>query len=234
MPVTTSGCIFVGMNTLGKRIAFLREKKGWNQSELAREMDVTPQSVQAWEAGKNVPRQQKMTKLAGLLGVSVGRLMNEDVIEGEFERINASRIESNVEPGPPITSPYRAIKIVGTAQMGSEGYWYSLDDGDGYVDIPSSDPDAYALRLRGDSMEPAIHSGWLAVIEPSRSFVPGEYVMVQTVDGESMLKRLLYANEDEVSLLSVNIAHSIRNIPSEQIQHIHAVGAIVPPSKVRV
>lgn len=232
MPVTTSGCIFVGMNTLGKRIAFLRELKGWNQSELAREMKVTPQSVQAWEAGKNVPRQQKMTRLAEVLGVSVGELMSDDAIDGEFQRITG-QLESNVEQGPPIVSPYRAIPIVGTAQMGADGYWYALEEADGTVDAYSRDASAYALRLKGDSMEPAIHSGWVAVIEPDRDYFPGEYVMVRTTEGESMLKRLLYSNEAEVSLLSVN-GHTIRNIPTEQIEHIHSVGAIVPPSRARV
>ncbi|WP_454911146.1 XRE family transcriptional regulator [Stutzerimonas chloritidismutans] len=220
------------MNHIGKRIALLREMKGWNQSELAREMKVTPQSVQAWEAGKNVPRQQKMTRLAEVLGVSVGDLMSDDAIEGEFQRITG-QLESNVEQGPPIVSPYRAIPIVGTAQMGAEGYWYALEEADGTVDAYSRDASAYALRLKGDSMEPAIHSGWVAVIEPDRDYFPGEYVMVRTTEGESMLKRLLYCNEAEVSLLSVN-GHAIRNIPTEQIEHIHSVGAIVPPSRARV
>lgn len=232
MPVTTSGCIVSGMNSIGKRIAFLREQKGWNQSELAREMGVTPQSVQAWEAGKNVPRQQKMKKLAGVLGATVGELMSDDAIEGDFQRITG-QLESNVEQGPPIVSPYRAIPIVGTAQMGAEGYWYALEEADGTVDAYSRDASAYALRLKGDSMEPAIHSGWVAVIEPDRDYFPGEYVMVRTTEGESMLKRLLYSNEAEVSLLSVN-GHTIRNIPTEQIEHIHSVGAIVPPSRARV
>jgi len=220
------------MNSIGKRIALLREQKGWNQSELAREMGVTPQSVQAWEAGKNVPRQQKMKKLAGVLGATVGELMSDDAIEGEFQRITG-QLESNVEQGPPIVSPYRAIPIVGTAQMGAEGYWYALEEADGTVDAYSRDASAYALRLKGDSMEPAIHSGWVAVIEPDRDYFPGEYVMVRTTEGESMLKRLLYCNEAEVSLLSVN-GHAIRNIPTEQIEHIHSVGAIVPPSRARV
>jgi phage repressor protein C with HTH and peptisase S24 domain len=220
------------MNHIGKRIALLREMKGWNQSELAREMKVTPQSVQAWEAGKNVPRQQKMTRLAEVLGVSVGDLMSDDAIEGEFQRITG-QLESNVEQGPPIVSPYRAIPIVGTAQMGAEGYWYALEEADGTVDAYSRDASAYALRLKGDSMEPAIHSGWVAVIEPDRDYFPGEYVMVRTTEGESMLKRLLYSNEAEVSLLSVN-GHTIRNIPTEQIEHIHSVGAIVPPTRARV
>jgi phage repressor protein C with HTH and peptisase S24 domain len=140
---------------------------------------------------------------------------------------------SNVEQGPPIVSPYRAIPIVGTAQMGADGYWYALEEADGTVDAYSRDASAYALRLKGDSMEPAIHSGWVAVIEPDRDYFPGEYVMVRTTEGESMLKRLLYSNEAEVSLLSVN-GHTIRNIPTEQIEHIHSVGAIVPPTRARV
>jgi phage repressor protein C with HTH and peptisase S24 domain len=173
-----------------------------------------------------------MTRLAEVLGVSVGDLMSDDAIEGEFQRITG-QLESNVEQGPPIVSPYRAIPIVGTAQMGADGYWYALEEADGTVDAYSRDASAYALRLKGDSMEPAIHSGWVAVIEPDRDYFPGEYVMVRTTEGESMLKRLLYSNEAEVSLLSVN-GHTIRNIPTEQIEHIHSVGAIVPPSRARV
>lgn len=230
---TTAGCIFPAMNSIGKRIALARELRGWNQSELAREMNVTPQSVQAWESGKNVPRPQKMTRLAEVLGVRVGELVSDDAIEGEFHRV-APQLESNIEPGPPITSPYRAIKILGTAQMGTEGYWYALEEADGVVDVYSRDGGAYALRLKGNSMAPAIKNGWIAVIEPNNQFMPGEYVMVRLVDGECMLKELLYANDVEVSLASANDAYDRRTIPIEQVEHIHSVGAIVAPSKVRV
>ena len=224
VPTTTVGCIVRGMNTAGKRIAIAREEGGWNQSELARALKVTPQSVQAWESGKNTPRPKKMAEIAAVLGRSVGYLMGD---------IDASEL-SNVEPGPPITSPYREVKIVGTAQMGAEGYWHALDDGEGFVDVPSKDPGAYALRLRGDSMAPAIRSGWIAVCEPNGRLVPGEYVMIRLVDGESMLKELLYANDVEVSVMSLNPAYSRRTIPVEEIEQMHYVGHIVAPSKVRV
>lgn len=139
-----------------------------------------------------------------------------------------------LEPGPPITSPWRQIKIVGTAQMGTQGYWYAIENGDGYVEFPSRDPGAYALRLKGNSMAPAIKNGWVAVVEPNGQLIPGEYVMVRLHDGESMVKELLYANDVEVSLASVNDAYDRRTIPVEQIQHIHYVGAVCPPSKVKM
>lgn len=138
------------------------------------------------------------------------------------------------EPGPPIVSPWRHIKIVGTAQMGTQGYWYAIENGDGYVEFPSRDPGAYALRLKGNSMAPAIKNGWVAVVEPNGQLIPGEYVMVRLHDGESMVKELLYANDVEVSLASVNDAYDRRTIPVEQIEHIHYVGAVCPPSKVKM
>ncbi|MFC0709231.1 XRE family transcriptional regulator [Azorhizophilus paspali] len=213
------------MSTIGKRIALAREEKGWNQSELARQLGVKPQSVQAWEAGRNVPRPQKMQQMSRLLGKSVGYFMDD---------ANAISNPAEVEPGPPITSPWRAIPIVGTAQMGTEGYWHALESADGYVEMPTRDKHAYALRLKGNSMAPAIKSGWVAVIEPNGLLIPGEYVMVRLVDEECMLKELLYANDVEVSLASVNDAYERRTIPVEQIELIHAVGAVCPPSKVRV
>ena len=97
----------------------------------------------------------------------------------------------NVEPGPPITTAPRRIEIVGTAQLGNDGYWVGLDNSDGWVETWSRDEDAYALRLKGDSMAPAIRSGWVAVCEPNHRLVPGEYVMVTTSDGQSMVKELL-------------------------------------------
>lgn len=214
------------------------KETGLTQSELAKRIGVSKTTITFWKTGVNKLSGENLMALAKALRCSARWLAT-----GEGQPIpDGLSLDkpwldmddaSNVEEGPPIVSPYRAIPIVGTAQMGAEGYWYALEEADGTVDAYSRDASAYALRLKGDSMEPAIHSGWVAVIEPDRDYFPGEYVMVRTTEGESMLKRLLYCNEAEVSLLSVN-GHAIRNIPTEQIEHIHSVGAIVPPSRARV
>ncbi|MGF7240668.1 phage repressor protein C with HTH and peptisase S24 domain [Pseudomonas oryzihabitans] len=144
--------------------------------------------------------------------------------------------QSNVGQPIPITSPFRQIPIVGTAQLGAEGYWTALSPSEGHINFPTQDKDAYALRLRGDSMSPAIRSGWVAIIEPNGDLVPGEYVYIKMHgvhdEGESMVKELLRADDYEVSLMSINDAFGRRSIPWEQIQHCYPVGAIVPPSKI--
>lgn len=121
---------------------------------------------------------------------------------------------------------------MGTAQLGNDGYWLGLDNSDGWVETWTRDEDAYALRLKGDSMAPAIRSGWVAVCEPNHRLVPGEYVMVTTTDGQSMVKELLFESEDGVSVMSVNSAYERRTIAWTDIEKIHYVGAILGPSKV--
>lgn len=219
---------------IGKRLAAKLEELGWSENELKRRTGVSQPTIHRIITGESQePRQSNVEKLAKALGVSAHWLRHGGAAELSTKEAVAA-YEPNVEPGPEITSPYRAVKIVGTAQMGAEGYWHALVDGDGAVDVPSRDPGAYALRLKGDSMAPAIRSGWIAVCEPNGRLVPGEYVMIRLRDGESMLKLLSYANDVEVGVLSVNPAYDMRTIAFDDIEHIHFVGAIVPPSKVRL
>lgn len=56
-------------STLAEIIATARQRQGLNQSELARQLGVTPQSVQAWESGRSAPRPAKFQELARALGI---------------------------------------------------------------------------------------------------------------------------------------------------------------------
>jgi phage repressor protein C with HTH and peptisase S24 domain len=140
---------------------------------------------------------------------------------------------ARLEPGPELIRPFKAARILGTAQLGPEGYWDALAATEGYVDVPSSDPDAYALRVKGDSMTPAIRNNWVVWCEPNHALIPSEYVMVRRTNGECMVKELLYENETEVSLMAVNDGYGRLTIDREDIEQIHHVGGIVAPSKIK-
>ncbi|MBX9762861.1 MAG: S24 family peptidase [Pseudomonadaceae bacterium] len=141
--------------------------------------------------------------------------------------------ETRLEPGPDLTRPFKRTRILGMAQLGPEGYWEALAVADGWLDVPTTDPDAYSLRVKGDSMAPAIRSGWVVWCEPNHQLIPGEYVMVRCVDGQSMVKELLYENAEEVSLMAVNDGYGRLTIARSDIEQIHYVGGIVPPSKIK-
>lgn len=201
-----------------------------NQSALATAIDRQASYVSRClaESGKNQkPIGEKFARhVESCLGLPHGWL---DAPQSE----NSPRPAATLEPGPTLSRPFKRTKIVGTAQMGPEGYWDALTAMDGWLDVPTNDPDAYSLRVKGDSMSPAIRSGWVVWCEPNHNLIPGEYVMVRRTNGECMVKELLYENMEEVSLMAVNAGYGRLTIPREEIEQIHHVGGIVPPSKIR-
>lgn len=50
-------------------IRYYRERRGLNQSELARRVGVTPQAVQHWEQKNSTPKSALLPKIAEALGV---------------------------------------------------------------------------------------------------------------------------------------------------------------------
>jgi transcriptional regulator with XRE-family HTH domain len=51
-----------------KRIAQVLAEKGWNKSQLARELGISVQAVQHWAKGGSRPSGQNLTKLAEVTG----------------------------------------------------------------------------------------------------------------------------------------------------------------------
>lgn len=56
----------------------LRTKAGWSQEFVARQMEVSRQTIMNWESGENKPNVDKAIKLAKLFGVTVDELLKED------------------------------------------------------------------------------------------------------------------------------------------------------------
>ncbi|MFJ3487758.1 XRE family transcriptional regulator [Pseudomonas sp. NPDC090202] len=222
-----------GMNKhpeqLKDRILSRRNELQLSQAQLADKAGVSQVTIQHLESGRNATS-KRLVEIGEALGVSAEWLKNGS--DGA-SRVAARGIESNVVPGPPITSPLRRIAIVGTAQMGPDGHWVALDDAGGWIEAWTRDEAAYALELRGDSMAPAIRNGWVAICEPGHRLVPGEYVMVTTTDGDSMVKELLFENPTVVSLMSLNSGYDRVTLQWKDIDTIHYVAAIMGPSKIQ-
>ncbi len=60
---------------LYERIKTLREDAGYSQSELARKLDVTRSSVNAWEQGLSIPTTHYIVELAKLFHISADYLL---------------------------------------------------------------------------------------------------------------------------------------------------------------
>lgn len=157
------------------------------------------------------------------------------LIKGKGDPGVAVRYADEYRPIP-ITN-WKPIPVLGMAQLGDNGHWsdleYPVGHGDGYVDFPSRDPDAYALRCVGDSMRPRIRDGEFVIIEPNHEPEPGDDVLVKSIDGRVMVKTFLYKRAGRIHLVSINEAHPSVAIAQEEIEKMHYVVAYTRASMWR-
>ena len=77
---------------IGERIKEARREAGFTQDELADLLEVTTRTVQAWEAGDNIPY-RSLSKLAEVLNREVGWFLHGD----ESEPTNEDRLRRIVQ-----------------------------------------------------------------------------------------------------------------------------------------
>ena len=69
------------MNTMNEIIAARRKELGMTQKDLAEKMNVTDKAVSKWERGLACPDVASIPRLAEVLGITVGDLMNAQPAE---------------------------------------------------------------------------------------------------------------------------------------------------------
>jgi len=71
MPDTATDWYGPDTATFGDRVAGAREAAGLSQAELARTLGVRKDTVLAWEEDRSEPRANKLSRMAGVLNVSI-------------------------------------------------------------------------------------------------------------------------------------------------------------------
>lgn len=145
-------------------------------------------------------------------------------------------LASEVGDAVPIKTIKR-IPVVGDVKGGDEGYLEELEHpvgfGDGYVEYPTEDPNAYAVRVRGDSMHPRYRAGEFVIVEPNIAAQEGDDVVVLCANGRKMLKQLNWRRDGEIQLLSVNNGYAPLTLTSADISSIQLVAGRVRRSGLK-
>ncbi|TBU76820.1 phage repressor protein [Pseudomonas daroniae] len=213
------------METLGQRIKHLRKNRGLSQQLLAEACGWSSQSrIGNYESDLREPSLADLLLLAPALGVSIAELVGSEA--------RPVPVADTLDVGH---ARGGAVPVVGHAQLGTHGYFEEIDfpvgHGDGYLRIYSDDPNAYGLRVSGDSMHPRIKNGEYVLIEPNKPFHAGDEVMVRTQDGQAMIKEYIYLRDGMYRFDSVNQNHPPIHIPQDKVSKIHLVGGILKSSR---
>ena len=124
--------------------------------------------------------------------------------------------------------PGRRIPLIGLAQAGGEGFFddggYPVGGGWDEISVPDvPDPNAYALEISGESMEPVFRDGDVVIVSPGSPVRRGDRVVVRTRKGEVMAKQLLRQSAKRVELASLNPAHPGYSFGLEELQFMHRI-----------
>ena len=175
----------------------LARKAGLDPTTFNPSKRVTPQGKPRW------PSTESVAKVLAATGSEIG---------GFVGLLNDS----------PRALARQRVPIIGYAQAGSDGYFddagYPVGKGWDEVEFPDvGDPNAYALEVAGDSMEPVYRDGDRIIVSPEASIRRGDRVVVRTVGGEVMAKELLRRSASRVELKSLNSAHADPVLALDQV-----------------
>ena len=210
------------MDILQRNLEYLINRNQTNTNQLAHDTGIPQPTIYRILSGETRnPRSSTLLILAKHFRVSLEALQQTDLRANE---VSSKPIN--------IAQPYKQVPVVGHVKGGADGFLeemeYPMGHGDGHVEYPARDRNAYALRVKGDSMRPRIRNGEFVIVEPGHKPHPGDDVVVSTHDGRRLLKELLYERNGDVALGSINADYGTVTLARSEIRDMHYVAAIVP------
>ena len=149
-----------------------------------------------------------------------------DAVGAGFDSFAALVGGARAMPARSVTT--RRIPLIGLAHAGGEGFF---DDG-GFpvggswdeVGLPEvADPNAYALEISGDSMEPVYRDGDLVIVSPAAPLRRGDRVVARTQTGEVMAKELARRSARKIELKSLNPAYPDYSFDLSEVVWMHRI-----------
>lgn len=182
---------------VGDVVRKLRMEKKWTLDDLVRESGVSRGTLSLIEQGKSNTTRVVLEKVAGALGTTTGAmyasivngLKQKQIVDKHSEISDADLITDDV-------TDYKRddIPVIQEGEASPNGLiWDAGDPRSNEVRRISRPYDfreksAYAIELRGDSMEPILKRGMTLLISAIQPVADGDVVYVQMKSGERLIK----------------------------------------------
>lgn len=210
------------ISSFEERFSELVSQYPGSDSEKAKLIGVSRQTISAWRTGVRSPKQPMIIHIASIFKVSVEWLMGFDVPMQENSRF----------PYPemlPVT--IQRVPILGGAACGEP--IYAPDDGTEYAAVDGDIPCDFALVAHGDSMTgDRIHDGDIVFFKKQPDVEDGQIAAVSIDDGVSIkrIKRLRAPDGSVLftQLLSSNPSYNSIDIGGQdETRAVHILGKAV-------
>ena len=175
---------------------------------------MTPAEIRAELDARNL----SIRDLADMTGIDENKLTKSLGKQGRrFQVEEMRRIEEALAPEQSDHEPIRTIPLLGDVPAGA----FQPGEQKGGKRVAVSDPDtparAYALRVKGDSMDLIVNDGDTLVIDPDDKVLwPGRRYVIRTDDGQTTFKEF-QADPARLVPCSSNPEHREIMIGSEPI-----------------
>ncbi|MEG2082569.1 MAG: XRE family transcriptional regulator [Oscillospiraceae bacterium] len=198
-----------------KQIKILRKSLKLSQTTLASDLRVTQQAVGKWETGKSVPDSTTLKQISEYFNVTIDYLLG-------LENISTDKFYSAQNYNQDIGS---GIPIIGTVKAGYNAVAYNDDYGCEYANV-ANPADYFYLVVRGDSMEPRIKDGDLALVHRQSTLNDGDIGVVVYGDNEGTLKKFLRKG-NTIILQPFNPDYEAKIISGEELENVYIAGKVV-------
>ena len=196
------------------RLSQLRQEKGLNMREAARQLGMPYTTYVNYEKGTREPNSETLISLAKFYGTSIDYLLcKSDSPPGRD-------IPPGFEPMPKM----KKVPLIGTIACGDP--ITAEQNIDKMVDVPEYIRCDFSLTCHGDSMVDAgIHDKDVVYIRIQPEVENGEIAAVR-IDGEATLKRVYY-NPGTLTLMPANPAYAPMVYTGSQLEEVHIEGKAV-------
>lgn len=184
------------MSTFGSRLKALRQSKGLTGVELGEILNVSNKTISTWENNTREPNQEMTTTIAEYFNVSTDYLLGRDPIPNE--------LKAEINYAIPLTGGVR-IPVLGSIVAGIPNT--AVADYDEWIEISQSlamRGEYFALRIKGDSMEPTLFDSDIVVIRQQPDVEDGEIAAVSIAGNEATIKRI-YHRSDGIDIVGDNV-----------------------------
>lgn len=176
----------------------LRAEKNMSQADLASELKSGISTVASWEVGKRFPNRENMEQLADIFNVDLAYLYGESDIR--------QRVHIDGDGNTMILADNVAIKIPVLGHVAAGIPIKAITDIVDYEEIPTAlakTGDFFALKIKGDSMEPKISDGDIVIVRQQCDAESGD-IIIAMVNGDDAVCKRLRKYKDGLELISTN------------------------------